>query len=225
MMKPRAWHGALAGATITAPLIAVSYLGWILDGLPFAPFDFFDWWARTLPGSVVTFGIDTMIAAGRALDVSSLGAAAKTAEQAAAIASFFLLGIAAGAALFAILRLSDEPALLLGAIVGAILGGLALVIEQQLNRIATGPVGSGLWVFATFLAWGVGLGWVHDRLRETRVDANRGLAAVGDSGRRRFLMQLGGTTITTTFATTIAGALVGGRSASLTGGRWSDTHP
>jgi DMSO/TMAO reductase YedYZ molybdopterin-dependent catalytic subunit len=224
-MKPRARHGALAGAAITAPLMAVSYLGWILDGLPFAPFDFFDWAARTLPGWVVTFGIDTMIAAGRALDVSSLGAAAKTAEQAAAIASFFLLGVAAGAALFAILRLSDEPALFLGAIVGAILGGLALVIEQQLNRIATGPVGSGLWVFATFLAWGVGLGWVHDRLRETRVDANRGLAGDGDSGRRRFLMQLGGTTITTTFATTIAGALVGGRSDSLTGGRWSDTHP
>jgi DMSO/TMAO reductase YedYZ molybdopterin-dependent catalytic subunit len=226
MTKPQVWHGALAGALLTASLIAVSYLGWIAAGLPFAPFDLFDWAVRALPGSVVTFGVDSMVALGRALDASNIGAAAKTADQAAAIGGLFLLGVAGGAAFFVLLRMSDEPALLLGAIVGAMLGGVVLVIEQQVNRIATGPFGSGPWLFITFFAWGAAIGWVYDRLRETG-DVDGGLAPEGGTGRRRFLIQVGGTTLTTTFAATMLGAIVGSRSDSdsLIGGRWSDTHP
>ena len=52
--------GASAGALLTAPLVAVSYLAWKVGGLPFAPFDIFDWMARALPGSVVTFGVDAL---------------------------------------------------------------------------------------------------------------------------------------------------------------------
>jgi DMSO/TMAO reductase YedYZ molybdopterin-dependent catalytic subunit len=226
MKKPPVWYGALAGALLMASLIAVSYLGWIAAGLPFAPFDLFDWAVRALPGSVVTFGVDSMVALGRALNASNIGAAAKTGDQAAAIGGLFLLGIAGGAAFVALLRVSDEPALLLGAIVGAMLGGVVLVIEQQVNRIAAGPFGSGPWLFITFFAWGVAIGWVYDRLRETG-DADRGLAPDGGASRRRFLIQLGGTTLTTTFAATTLGAIVGSRSDSdsLIGGRWSDTHP
>ena len=219
MMKPRARHGALAGALLTAPLIAVSYLGWIFGGLPFAPFDLFDWVARILPGPIVTAGIDATVAVSRALNVGHMGATAKTAEQAAAVGGLFLMGVVGGAVLFAVLRLSDEPALLLGAILGAILGGFALVIEQQLNRIGSGPFLSGPWIFTTFLAWGVAFGWVYDRLRDAGA---RG--GVESGGRRRFLIQLGGTTMTTTFAATLLGMLSGNRSDSLVGGRWSDTH-
>jgi hypothetical protein len=52
-------------------LIAVSYLGWKLFGLPFVPFQVFDWVARKLPGSIVTFGIDALVAVIRALSLSS----------------------------------------------------------------------------------------------------------------------------------------------------------
>jgi DMSO/TMAO reductase YedYZ molybdopterin-dependent catalytic subunit len=224
-MKPRVWHGALAGALLTAPLIAVSYLGWIAAGLPFTPFDLFDWVARVLPGSVVTFGIETMVAIGRAFEVSSIGAAAKTGEQTAAIAGIFLLGVAGGAVFFALLRFSDEPALMLGAIVGGMLGGVVLVIEQQLGRIATGAPGSGPWVFVTFLAWGAALGWAYDQLRDADAGTSDALALGTATGRRRFLIQLGGTTITTTFAATALGVLAAARNDSLIGGRWSDTHP
>ena len=85
MTKPGAWHGALVGATLTAAFVAVSFLGWTAAGLPFLPFDLFDWTARILPGSVVTAGIDSTVAISRALDATSLGAAAKTVEQAEAI--------------------------------------------------------------------------------------------------------------------------------------------
>jgi DMSO/TMAO reductase YedYZ molybdopterin-dependent catalytic subunit len=239
MMKPQARHGALAGALLTAPLIAVSYLGWMFAGLPFAPFDLFDWVARALPGPIVTFGIDATVAVSRALNVGNMGAMAKTAEQAAAVGGLFLAGVIGGAVLFGALSLSDEPALLLGAILGAILGGFALVIEQQLNRIASAPFLAGPWVFATFVAWGLAFGWVYDRLREAGGGANSGFGPVKNiedvddvddaeaPGRRRFLIHLGGTTITTTFAATLLGVLAGNRGDSDIlggGGRWSDTH-
>ena len=110
--------GALVGALLSAPLVATSYLGWKLGGLPFVPFDLFDWIARELPGSVVTIGIDSTVTILRALHVGSTAAAAKTAEQAMAIAVFFAAGVVSGSVLFGVLRLSDEPALLFGTILG-----------------------------------------------------------------------------------------------------------
>lgn len=218
-VKPQARHGALSGALLAAPFIAVSYLGWMLAGLPFAPFDLFDWITRALPGPIVTAGIEATVAVSRALNVGNMSATAKTAEQAVAVGGALLTGVVGGAVLFGVLRLSDEPALLLGAILGATLGGLALAIEQQLNRLASGPVLSGPWVFASFLVWGLAFGWVYDRLRDAGGTPN--------SSRRRFLVHLGGTTLTTTFAATLLGMLFGSRGDSgvfAGGGRWSDTH-
>ena len=62
--------GALAGALLTGALIGVMYFADQLAGLPFIPFDLFDWIARVLPGAVVTFGIDLMIDAMRLVGMS-----------------------------------------------------------------------------------------------------------------------------------------------------------
>ena len=67
--RSRLLDGALVGALLTATLIAMSYVGWKLAGLPFVPFDLFDWIARELPGSLVTFAIDSGVSLGRALHV------------------------------------------------------------------------------------------------------------------------------------------------------------
>src|ERR1700687_3004388 len=98
-MKRGILDGASVGALLTAPLVAVSYLAWKLAGLPFAPFDLFDWIARALPGPVVTFGIDALVNATRFLHVSSTGVAAKAAEQTLAIVMMFAAGTVAGAVL------------------------------------------------------------------------------------------------------------------------------
>ena len=81
-------EGGLVGALLTGALIAVWYLGWKLAGLPFVPFDLFDWIARELPGSVVTFAIDLLVSVSRALHFANIGAAGKTTEQAIAIVGF-----------------------------------------------------------------------------------------------------------------------------------------
>ena len=50
--------GVLIGAALTAPLLGLMYLVTELTSLPFAPYDFFDWITRVLPGSVVTFVVE-----------------------------------------------------------------------------------------------------------------------------------------------------------------------
>ena len=220
-VKPTAWHGALVGAMLTGALVAVSFLGWTAFGLPFLPFDLFDWVTRVLPGAVVTAGVDSIVALSRLIGGSRPGDVAKPLEQAIALGGLFLAGVTGGAVLFALLRLTNEAALAPSAIVGAMLGGMALLIEHTLNRIATGPAFSGPWVFATVLAWGVLLGWAHVRM--SAAESTGQTAQV--EGRRRFLLQLGGSTLAASVATTIAGVLSGDRNETLKGARWSDTHP
>jgi len=104
LRKPGVFTGAVVGATLTAALIAIFYAAWKLAGLPFAPFDVFDWMTRVLPGQIIGFGIHSMVTVIRALHVGPTSVVAKAVEQAMGIAGLFVTGIAGGAILFGILR-------------------------------------------------------------------------------------------------------------------------
>jgi DMSO/TMAO reductase YedYZ molybdopterin-dependent catalytic subunit len=212
-------HGALVGALLTAALVTVSYGGWQIAGLPFAPFDVFDWIVRILPGGVVTFAIESSVSVGRTLGVANIGAAAKAGDQAIAIGGLLLIGAVSGASLFALLRLSNEPALLFGGILGAMLGGLALVAETHLQRLPSQPIVAGAWVFATFVGWGLSFGWTYEQLRRVVTSHQSPVAS-----RRRLLIRLSVATLGTTVVATIVGALVGRWRRTGTGRRWSDDH-
>jgi hypothetical protein len=148
---------------LSALLIALFYLGWKLGGLPFVPFDLFDWITRELPGSIVTVGIDSVVALLRAANIGSTGAAAKAVEQAMAVGAFVAAAVVAGAALFGLLRESEEPARLLGAIVGGMLGGSTFLVERDLRRIESGAGVDLLWLLGTFLTCGLAFGWAYER--------------------------------------------------------------
>src|SRR5215470_3819308 len=102
--KPGILSGAMVGLMLMASLIAIFYLAWKLAGLPFVAFDVFDWLARALPGSVVAFGIDTMVSVIRALHLGPTAETAKILEKTMAIAGLLVTGAISGAALFAFLR-------------------------------------------------------------------------------------------------------------------------
>ena len=53
--------GLFVAAMVTAALMGILYFGWTVIGLPFAPFDVFDWLTRVLPGLVIAFGINSMV--------------------------------------------------------------------------------------------------------------------------------------------------------------------
>jgi hypothetical protein len=102
--KSPAMTGAIVGGLLTAPLIALFYLASQAAGLPFVPFDLLDWSARTLPGGVITFGIDLIVSIIAGLNLGETSSAAKTAEHMLAIVGFWLAGVVAGAILFTILH-------------------------------------------------------------------------------------------------------------------------
>ena len=174
---------------------------------------------RLLPGAVVTAAIETSVVLGRAFGVASISAAAKAGDQALAIVVLLAVGGVAGAVLFQTLALTREPALLFGGILGAVLGGLALIAERQLMRLPTGSIVPGVWVFVTFLAWGVAFGWVHDRMKlSTTEDAE------DTDGRRTFLRALTAASLAASAIATFAGVVANRVGQRFAGRRWSDDH-
>jgi DMSO/TMAO reductase YedYZ molybdopterin-dependent catalytic subunit len=229
LKKPGFLTGALVGALLTAPLVTVFYAGWKLAGLPFVPFHVFDWTARILPGRVITFGIDSMVRAIRALHIADTASAAKAAEQAMAITVFLVAGILAGAVVFAIVRALRTRSSFPGVLLGTALGVGAVMLLHGLGRAPTLPsaIADG-WVVAAFVAWGAALGFVSRRLAPIPEISGRGeSASVERVDRRQFLVRLGGATATITVAGAVVGGLAGGRRTRevAAGKRWSADHP
>ncbi len=236
--RPGILVGALVGVMLTAALIATFYAGWKLAGLPFVPFDVFDWLTRVLPGQVIGYGIDHMVAVIRALNLGPTAAVAKRVEQAMGVVGLFLTGVVGGAVLFGIIRaLRGRYAYLLGLVLGVIVGVPVLLISHSLTRTASAsPVAAALWILVTFLAWGVAFGWVYERLLAASgavvgvppEPVSAAQPSVERVNRRRFLIRLGGATA----AITLVGAAVGALSESqrrrqvVAAGaeRWSAMH-
>jgi DMSO/TMAO reductase YedYZ molybdopterin-dependent catalytic subunit len=236
MTQPGILIGALVGALVTAPAVTVFYLGWKLAGLPFLPFDLFDWMARRLPGALLTIGIETMVKLIRVLNLGRTAAIAKTAEQLMAIAAFVIAGAVIGALLFAVLRArrTGSP-MRLGILVGAAAGvAFVLVSGGVAGTATTGREFNTLWILFVSAVWGLIIGWAYRRLREPAglVDP-AGVAlrpetaeppAIERVDRRQFLIRLGSASAAITVAGAVVGTLTGGtrgRDAG-TGRRWSD---
>jgi DMSO/TMAO reductase YedYZ molybdopterin-dependent catalytic subunit len=236
--KPGILTGAVTGAMLTAVLIAIFFAAWRVAGLPFVPFDVFDWVSRVLPGRLIGFGISTMVAVIRALHVGPTSVVAKGVEQAMGIAGLFFTGIVGGAVLFSIMRVvHGRYAYLLGLLMGIVVGIPVMLISLYVGHTATvtQPAGA-LWIMAVFFVWGAAFGWAYRRLSigqkmvasdvESAVEAP---VSVERLDRRRFLVRLGGTTAVITVAGAMVGVLVQGRrnrqSVSVGELRWSAIHP
>ena len=203
--------GALVGALLTAPLIALMYLGRELAGLPFVPFDLFDWATRVLPGWLVTFGIDLMIDTMLLMGIS-VPDAAKAAERLISLFQFFAVGVAAGAVFFAVVRLRrSRPDRQVGLVAGAILGLPMIAISIAIGGSEREPILSILWLLTLFLAWGVALreGYVRLNVVGDPEPVPQGQArTVRVLDRRQFLIRMGGATATITVASTVLGSLL-----------------
>ena len=114
-MKRPSWVRAAFIAGLTSiPLVALLYLGMAYAGLPFLPFDLFDWLARVLPGRIITTTIDSMVHVIQALGLGPIGVVAKSTEQAMGIA-LFLIGMSLiGVGIGWVIRRSTRPAVSAG---------------------------------------------------------------------------------------------------------------
>ena len=202
--------GGLAAGLLTPPLVGLIYLLDRLAGLPFAPFAFFDWVARVLPGPVVTFGIDLMIDGLRLVGMS-VAAAAKTAEQVGAILMFFSIGVVVSAIFFTVLKSRRvDPKPFSGLMLGAIFG-----LPMAVIGLSTGQSSPfALWgILFPFLAWGIVCVPVYHRLR---INAD-GLITEDEVrwakviGRRQFLIRLGAVAATITVLSSGVGGVLAQR--------------
>jgi len=211
MKRPGIVMGVLSGALLTAPLMGMMYLADELTGLPFVPYDLFDWIARVLPGALITFGIDLMIDTLRLLGMSVAGTA-KTAERLMAVAQFFFGGVATAGLYFWVARyLGPRPPLWTGVGAGTLVGLALVAVSLGIDGSTAHPVFVVLWLLALFAIWGGSLREAYVRLipRETGTEPQEERArSVQAMGRRQFLVRLGATTAVITVASSSIGNLL-----------------
>ncbi len=212
MKKLAIGYGALTGALLTAPLIALLFLARELAELPFPPYDLFDWMARVLPGALVTFGIDRMVDTLTLLGVS-VADTAKTAEKLAAVILMFLMGVAGGAVFFAVFALRRaRPDIAGGLIAGAMAGLPMAAISVAIEGSTINPLLVILWTVAVFLAWGWALREAYLRVIPAPSEHHpEGAQPASTIGRRQFLVRVGTATAVITVASTGLGTLLAGR--------------
>jgi DMSO/TMAO reductase YedYZ molybdopterin-dependent catalytic subunit len=230
--RPEIFGSLFVGSVLTAALIGIFFFGWRVVGLPFVPFDTFDWLTRLLPGYLIAFSIGTMVAAIRALHLGPTSAMAKIVEQGIAIVGLFFTGVVGGVILYAILRAVRRAyGVTLGLGLGIVLGFPAMLISLQASKSAS--VGAGVravWVLAAFLVWGAILGGAEQRLIGIERTTDLAEPAVKRIDRRRFLVKLGGTAAVITVAGAVVGELAEARrreavmTASGQPTRWSATN-
>ena len=210
MRKLGIGYGALAGALLTAPLIALLYLAHKLVSLPYLPFDFFDWMTRLLPGSMVTFGIDMMIDTIRLFGAGVAGTA-RTAEKLIAVVQLFLMGVAGGIIFFAVFRLRNaRPDVISGLAAGALAGLPMIAISVAIGGSSVQPLLVVLWLSVVFLAWGAALREIYVRVtpQPSEATADSLPSAAPTVDRRQFLIRVGAATAVITVAGSSLGTLL-----------------
>ena len=148
--------GGLLGALTSLPLIAILYLGEQLAGLPFVPFDLFDWLARVLPGKIITFAIEAIVNLTLIIDLGSTSQTAKRIEQLLALG----LAIAGGAvlggviAVIAVRQEKKQPAWRIGVLIGFFAFVITMLIELNLGMLKGDRFGVSLiWLATVIVSW------------------------------------------------------------------------
>ncbi|MCL4531589.1 MAG: molybdopterin-dependent oxidoreductase, partial [Actinobacteria bacterium] len=179
--------GALLGAFTGLALTAIYFLGQMVAGLPFVPFDIFDQLSRVLPGGIITVFIETMVAVIQGLNLGPIAGVAKLIEQSLAVAMVVIAGAVFGAVLATLRRRYHWSGSRPGAVGGLVLLILAIAVESA-RGIQANPVAAVLWMAVTTVGWGALLGrWVEDA---TRGVGTPGLAAENSMSRRAFLAKI-----------------------------------
>ena len=152
--------GAGLGALSSLAVIAILYLGERFFGLPFVPFDIFDWMTRVLPGGLIAFVIRTMVAViefGQSLfPIGDTSTVAKLAEQSIALVQLVGGGAAFGLALAWLNRTRNDSLAMYGQLGGLTLLAVTLFIENSLATVQV-DANAVLWLTVIFVGWGWGL--------------------------------------------------------------------
>ncbi len=186
MKKPGAAMAGGLGLAAGIAMIAVTYLGHRLAGLPYLPFDIFDWLARVLPGRLVATSIDTMVMIIRGLRLGPTASTAKLAEQGMALAQFAAAWVVFGLVLGVAGRRRPERRMLYGALGGLLLFVSAAGIEWARGFSEAKPLAALPWLGLVLIGGGALLGRTL-----SAVSAASAASPEDTISRRRFLRLVG----------------------------------
>jgi len=190
MRRPSLFLGAILGGLTSLPLIALSYLGQQLAGLPFVPFDLFDWLARVLPGGIITTGIDTMVRVIKLLSLGPTSTTAKRIEQSSGILLVIVGGVIVGLIVALIVRSKNWTGSGVGAVAGLVVFLFIAVVEVRLGNISSNPGIALLWLAVVIIGWGILLGaWLASERSLAMAPA---MTEEYHAARRALLAKLGG---------------------------------
>jgi DMSO/TMAO reductase YedYZ molybdopterin-dependent catalytic subunit len=186
------------GGLTSLPLIALSYLGERVAGLPFVPFDLFDWLARILPGRLITAVIDAMVSIIVFLGLGEISTAAKRLEQAQGILMVIVGSIVAGLILAWVLQRTSWPGRNVGAMAGVVVFLFVVVVEISLGNLARNSVVVVPWLALLIVGWGTLLGTLA--MSKNVVAETLEVTEAFRAGRRAFLIKLAGGSAALTLA-------------------------
>jgi DMSO/TMAO reductase YedYZ molybdopterin-dependent catalytic subunit len=200
MRRPSLFLGALLGGLTSLPLIALSYLGQQWAGLPFIPFDLFDWLARVLPGGLITVVIDTMVRIITLLGIGPISSAAKRMEQLQGILFVVGGGVVLGAIIALVIRLRDWPGNAVGLAAGLLVFALTAAMEFSLGGPAMdNPAMALLWLAILIVGWGTLLGsWLS---AQKVSDTTPAMTDEFRAARRALLLEVAGGSVGLALAT------------------------
>ena len=144
----------LTGGLTAGVMIGLTYLGQRLAGLPFMPFDIFDWMTRHLPGALINFVIASMVQVISALSLGPTASTAKLVENGIALVQFVIGGVILGVILGLIGRRRPDQLISTGVYAGLIGSVVMVFIEATYRFTAAGPMLSILWLVLIFSGWG-----------------------------------------------------------------------
>ena len=207
-------NGLILGALTTLPLIVLFYLGEQIAGLPFVPFDIFDWMARILPGDVITLGIDGIVTVIDTFNLGSTSTTAKLIEQLMALVFYVVGGALFGAAIAWLLN-RGLGHFVAGGIVGAASYLFVVLVEITLP-MGDNSAAALVWTGVLIVSWGILNGYLSYRIH--------GFEQIGDmQGRRRVLIGTATGSLALVIAGVGLGKLVGeDESVDVAGGSLTD---
>ena len=182
-MKTRLLSGTTVGFLISLPWLALMYAGQQIAGLPLVPFDLFEFLARSLPGGIVSLGIELLIQFVSFIGLGQTSSAGKAVQIAAAyLLSLIILSGFGGLYAITLQRLRI-PWMVRGVLAGLFLTIFAVLLANWGGWGETGLMIGLSWLLITGLAWGIGLDWGVDRLLLS-------VSGAIDGNRRRVLGEL-----------------------------------
>ena len=189
--RTRVQTGIGLGLLLTALFVAANALIEKIFGVPVLPFVLFDWLTTTLPGGIVTFGLDRTIDVVRAVNIGRTADVAKNAERLLAFVVFMGLGGLLGAVWGRWRWKADRRTSLIvtAALMLPTIGLILWLPHEEAPRIL-----SLIWFGIAWYAWARGLAVLMgtmDILPRSFDDPAADIAKTGLMTRRIFLTNVG----------------------------------